>query len=107
MIIVPDEEFHDRLKPHLHEHLQQVLDKHAPKQTRRVRLVNASEASASFTLSKHDDDATGQDERIVLTPIEAADGLERLAVILVGLDVPDLAEVTACEPDPLAEHASP
>ena len=28
-------------------------------------------------------------------------------ILLVGLDVPDLAEVTACEPDPLAEHASP
>ena len=27
--------------------------------------------------------------------------------LLVGLDVPDLAEVTACEPDPLDEHASP
>ena len=28
-------------------------------------------------------------------------------LLLVGLDVPDLDEVTACEPEPLAEHASP
>ena len=75
LIIVPDEHFRANLKPSLESSLQDVLNKAG--HNRDVRLVGAEEASAALTRPPASD--TGrQIERIILTPISAADGLERL-----------------------------
>ena len=74
LILVPDDDFKSKLEPHLQRSLQAM---------RPVQLVGAEEASAAFATEDHDVD------RVLLASVGAADGLERLAVILVGLDEQD------------------
>ena len=70
LILVPDDDFKSKLEPHLQRSLQAM---------RPVQLVGAEEASAAISTEDHDVD------RVLLASVGAADGLERLAVILVGL----------------------
>ena len=84
MIITPDEEFRNSLEPCLKAALRASGGGPA------IKLVSAQEASATFSVEmEHTHSVEEEGERIVLTSISAADGLERLAVILVGLDVPN------------------
>ena len=84
MIITPDETFRNSLEPCLKAALRASGGGPA------IKLVSAQEASATFSVEmEHTHSVEEEGERIVLTSISAADGLERLAVILVGLDVPN------------------
>lgn len=56
-----------------------------------MTLESVEQASASFTTEKV--------ERIVLTSTEAADGLERLGVIVVGMDNPEIKSMNPIETD--------
>ena len=76
IIIGPNEDFCSDLKPHLQKQLEQELGQ-------KVEIVDASQASAALPTTK-----PNKEVRFVLTPIDAADGLERLVAIGVGMDKP-------------------
>ena len=78
IMVGPDEEFCHKLEQPLQEQLEQVLE------GQKVRVVDANEASAAIPTNKQ-----SKEVRFVLTPIDAADGLERLIAICVGMDKPN------------------
>ena len=79
-IIVPDSVFAEALRPRLMTRLTAAIPEC------RFRLVSAEEVSA--TLPRNDDHSSSSEQRVVLSPIDSFDGLERLIVIAVGLDTP-------------------
>ena len=82
IIIGPNEDFCSDLKPHLQKQLEQELEGRMS-EGQEVKIVDASEASAALPTSR-----LSKEVRFVLTPIHAADGLERLVAIGVGIDKP-------------------
>ena len=78
-IIVPDTKFEAALSPLLTNRLASELP------TRQFELVSPEEAAAALPNQRR---AGRSKQRLVLSPIDRFDGLERLIIIAVGLDAP-------------------
>ena len=81
-ILVPDEQFAAAVRPKL----EAALASHFAAKGRRVALVDAEEASARLFGALQMPGRKATDERLVLAPIDAFDGLERLFVIAAAMD---------------------
>ena len=80
-VIVPNATFEEALRLRVMFRLTSV----APQ--RHFRLVSPEEASATLPRDEHSSSSSAE-QRIILSPIDRFDGLERLIVIAVGLDTP-------------------
>jgi len=79
VILVPDEVF----KEEITSRLSMLLEGY---ETRKFKLVSADEASEAVTPSSRDVSSSSDQEWLVLETMDKFDGLERLIVMVVGMD---------------------
>jgi hypothetical protein len=79
-ILIPDEQFKDGLRPHLQQCLERMTALGA------FELIDAVTASCVINRSRNIKPKKTDKQRIVYDSIGAFDGLERLIVVVVGMD---------------------